>query len=104
MSHIFLLDTGALKTTGGDFAFPAGCSRRPCPADDLYPTFQNSLGRLYQAKRNRIGGRTIRVADVGATGQYIDQVSMDAFLLINGIYEQQRESDDTKRWHIGPSP
>src|SRR2546425_2460341 len=27
---------GELLCQGGDFAFPAGCPRRPCPADDLW--------------------------------------------------------------------
>src|SRR5205809_509372 len=26
---------------GGDFAFPAGCPRRPCPADDLWVTLKH---------------------------------------------------------------
>src|SRR2546425_5039418 len=27
---------GELLCQGGDFAFPAGCPRRPCPTDDLW--------------------------------------------------------------------
>ena len=29
-----------LLCQGGDFAFPAGCPRRPCPADDLWVTLK----------------------------------------------------------------
>src|SRR5437667_12674937 len=30
-----------LLCQGGDFAFPAGCPRRPCPADDLWVTLKH---------------------------------------------------------------
>src|SRR2546428_12968353 len=32
---IYLMARPPLLCQGGDFAFPAGCPRRPCPADDL---------------------------------------------------------------------
>src|SRR5213593_3417555 len=33
---IYLMARRPLLCQGGDFAFPAGCPRRPCPADDLW--------------------------------------------------------------------
>src|SRR5438876_8840202 len=33
---IYLMARPPLLCQGGDFAFPAGCPRRPCPADDLW--------------------------------------------------------------------
>src|SRR6266581_6925355 len=33
---IYLMARSPLLCQGGDFAFPAGCPRRPCPADDLW--------------------------------------------------------------------
>src|SRR5216117_3666316 len=30
-----------LLCQGGDFAFPAGCPRRPCPVDDLWVTLKH---------------------------------------------------------------
>src|SRR5438477_1895150 len=33
-----------LLCQGGDFAFPAGCPRRPCPADDLWVTLRTEEG------------------------------------------------------------
>src|SRR5437763_15156807 len=39
-----------LLCQGGDFAFPAGCPRRPCPADDLWVTLKHA----------RRGGRAIQ--------------------------------------------
>src|SRR5204862_6778318 len=38
------------RSQGGDFAFPAGCPRRPCPADDLWVTLKHA----------RRGGRAIQ--------------------------------------------
>src|SRR5437016_14389348 len=35
---IYLMARPPLLCQGGDFAFPAGCPRRPCPADDLWVT------------------------------------------------------------------
>src|SRR6266567_2576185 len=33
---IYLMARRPLLCQGGDFAFPAGCPRRPCPAEDLW--------------------------------------------------------------------
>src|SRR5437016_9571743 len=33
---IYLMARPPLLCQGGDFAFPAGCPRRPCPADHLW--------------------------------------------------------------------
>src|SRR6266516_70557 len=41
---IYLMARPPLLCQGGDFAFPAGCPRRPCPADDLWVTL--NLSRL----------------------------------------------------------
>src|SRR5947207_13642655 len=37
---IYLMERPPLLCQGGDFAFPAGCPRRPCPADDLWVTLK----------------------------------------------------------------
>src|SRR2546427_2084323 len=37
---IYLMARPPLLGQGGDFAFPAGCPRRPCPADDLWGNAQ----------------------------------------------------------------
>src|SRR5205809_4705857 len=37
---IYLMARPPLLCQGGDFAFPAGCPRRPCPADDLWVTLK----------------------------------------------------------------
>ena len=39
---IYLMARPPLLCQGGDFAFPAGCPRRPCPADDLWVTLSPS--------------------------------------------------------------
>src|SRR5436190_21787207 len=38
---IYLMAWPPLLCQGGDFAFPAGCPRRPCPADDLWVTLKH---------------------------------------------------------------
>src|SRR5206468_12415830 len=38
---IYLMARPPLLCQGGDFAFPAGCPRRPCPADDLWVTLKH---------------------------------------------------------------
>src|SRR5438876_7037812 len=47
---IYLMARPPLLCQGGDFAFPAGCPRRPCPADDLWVTLKHA----------RRGGRAIQ--------------------------------------------
>src|SRR5947199_4922106 len=47
---IYLMAWPPLLCQGGDFAFPAGCPRRPCPADDLWVTLKHA----------RRGGRAIQ--------------------------------------------
>src|SRR5947199_5122669 len=37
---IYVTTPPPLLCQGGDFAFPAGCPRRPCPADDLWVTLK----------------------------------------------------------------
>src|SRR5438552_7397193 len=37
---IYLMARPPLLCQGVDFAFPAGCPRRPCPADDLWVTLR----------------------------------------------------------------
>src|SRR5205809_917053 len=41
---IYLMARPPLLCQGGDFAFPAGCPRRPCPADDLWVTLNLRQG------------------------------------------------------------
>src|SRR5437764_13550484 len=36
----YMMARSPLLCQGGDFAFPAGCPRRPCPADDLWVTLK----------------------------------------------------------------
>src|SRR5438309_11401666 len=38
---IYLMARPPLLCQGVDFAFPAGCPRRPCPADDLWVTLKH---------------------------------------------------------------
>src|SRR5947199_5979784 len=38
-----------LLCQGGDFAFPAGCPRRPCPADDLWVTLNCARRGIYKS-------------------------------------------------------
>src|SRR5437763_14342333 len=42
---IYLMARPPLLCQGGDFAFPAGCPRRPCPADDLWVTLKHHKER-----------------------------------------------------------
>src|SRR5205809_7247690 len=52
---IYLMARRPLLCQGGDFAFPAGCPRRPCPADDLWVTLK---------QRCKEGNRRMRIGDV----------------------------------------
>src|SRR5881296_33231 len=43
---IYLMARPPLLCQGGDFAFPAGCPRRPCPADDLWVRISKKRHKL----------------------------------------------------------
>src|SRR6266566_8673936 len=46
---IYLMARPPLLCQGGDFAFPAGCPRRPCPADDLWVTLNCARRGRYKS-------------------------------------------------------
>src|SRR5205809_1828340 len=47
-----------LLAQGGDFAFPAGCPRRPCPADDLWVTLKHHRKEGWLRHQRKFGEAT----------------------------------------------
>src|SRR6266568_8440863 len=48
---IYLMARRPLLCQGGDFAFPAGCPTRPCPADDLWVMISGTGGVAAPSKK-----------------------------------------------------
>ena len=57
---IYLMARRPLLCQGGDFAFPAGCPRRPCSADDLWVTLSPCARRGISTKKGRLGNLSTR--------------------------------------------
>src|SRR5205809_6353055 len=55
---IYLMARPPLLCQGGDFAFPAGCPRRPCPADDLWVTLKHHRKEGWLRHQRKFGEAT----------------------------------------------
>src|SRR5213596_420300 len=74
---IYLMVRRPLLCQGGDFAFPAGCPRRPCPADDLWVTLNPLPRRGVFASYRFPEFLDLRISEIGVAGPRQTQAFQD---------------------------
>src|SRR5207248_5859845 len=79
-----------LLAQGGDFAFPAGCPRRPCPADDLWVTLKHHRKEGWLRHQRKFGEAT--EADAAGVVFLLDSSENHPGLAISGCFAIFSES------------
>src|SRR5216110_227694 len=87
---IYLMARPPLLCQGGDFAFPAGCPRRPCPADDLWVTLKDHRKEGWLRHQRKFGEAT--EADAAGVVFLLDSSENHPGLAISGCFAIFSES------------
>src|SRR5437667_11340972 len=111
---IYLMARPPLLCQGGDFAFPAGCPRRPCPADDLWAnlgrefllraTFRNSPSLAFQELQRSLP-RELRCFRIVAVTRIVEErvigLGVDVVLKRLACLRQPPQQNPTEEMSVG---